>query len=143
MAFARILYLERLAEASAPADRARVVSLAASESELMVTHGVFNPDALVEVASTRLAWGVDLELPRYLRLDQLQAGIWLAGLGARESPANYLAWLWLARGLATLGAFAEADLSLDHARNLVLHPEEVRMFKLRKRRRNVVERQIP
>ena len=130
-AFARFLYLQKVAaKATSVAELRRTVAVAGPEAGLVRRYARHNADALGEVSGALLAWARTPALDRELRLRLAEKAAETAWLAIQAAPADYLAWLWMARVQLTTGHWDEADVCRRRARDLVLHPNQVRLFAL-------------
>jgi hypothetical protein len=130
LAFARFLYFGKMADkARTPAETATAIAAACSEAEQVLADARRNPDALTEVTAAYQKWSLNEALDRDFRTRLVEASVGCAGLAVAAAPTDYLAWLELARACAMLGFWDEAEVCLTHARQLVRHGSQVRMFR--------------
>lgn len=128
LAFSRFTYLTRLAARTAdPEAREAVAQNAATEAELVVIGG-FDPDTLGDVARTLVDWALDREISRPTRAALAAQAERVAAIAILGAPSNYLPWLELARIQLLLGQWDQSEISLYRSRQLVKHPEQIRMF---------------
>lgn len=144
LAFSRFLYLGRAAErASTVTELTRAVEGASREASLVMSFDRFDADALSDVTSSLLKWSGVLNLDRGLRTALLQQSADAAFWSVCAAPSSYLNWLALARAQMSLGRWDEANLCLQRARELVKHPEQVKMFAIPHPLGEDEQRQIP
>jgi O-antigen ligase len=129
LAFTRFLYFEELAQNAPDAGATdRAVRNGLQEADLVMAFARDNPDALAETTGGLLRWSIHPGLARPLRLLAAKAGEASAVLAVRGAPSDYLTWLWLARSQIALSEWDDAERSLQRARELVRHDEQVRMY---------------
>jgi hypothetical protein len=129
IAFARLLYYSRLTRGDAPASAKRVaVAAAAREADLVLQRVAYDPDAFAECTTLLLEWGLDASLERSFRTDLVHKALHCGWRAVQAAPTDYLCWLGLARAQMSLGLWDGAETSLEQARQLVVHPKQVRMF---------------
>ena len=88
-----------------------------------------DPDVLAELSSMLMRWGVESGPDRKLRARMVEKSAGLAAVAASQAPSDYLTWLNLARTQMALGYWDEAEICLKRSRGLVLHRQQVRMFR--------------
>jgi hypothetical protein len=129
LALSRFYYLRRMTERVAdPSDRELAVKSACHEAHLVKDLAPHNHDGLGEVTSELLKWTMDSRLPRDLRMQIASEAIDCAMVTVQGAPSDYLTWLALARTYFTLGMWDQSERCLNHARSLVRHRTQVRMF---------------
>jgi len=129
LAFARFLYLERLARRSShPTDVRNAVTRASREADLFLSRCPADAVALRDIAATCFRWGRDQRIDGPTRAQLAHRAIRAAAVSVGATPTNYLAWLWLGRAYTLLGFWDEADLCLQRARALAAPGLPVRLF---------------
>jgi len=129
IAFARLLYYSRLTdEDSTPSSKRVAVAAAAREADLVLRRVAYDPDAFSEAGALLLGWGLDTTLDRSFRTELVRKALYSGWRAVQAAPTDYLCWLGLARTQTALGLWDGAEASLERARQLVVHPEQVRMF---------------
>ena len=94
----------------------------------MLSIGEMNSDTFVEMTGTMIDWSLDRRLNRELRIRILDKAQESAVRAVYSAPSDYLAWASLARIQLMKGYWDSAGICLARARQLVLHPRQVRMF---------------
>ncbi len=129
IALARLLYYSRLTRGDASASEKRTaVAAAAREADLVLQNVSYDPDAFAECTNLLLEWGLDATLERSFRTELVRKALHCGWRAVQAAPTDYLCWLGLARAQMALGLWDGAEASLTQARQLVVHPEQVRMF---------------
>lgn len=129
LASARFLYLRTAAsEAGDRKTLHQAVAGARSEVNLLKLYSRPSPDALSEVTDAYLRWAFDRRIDREIRVSLALEAAENAAFTLLAAPSDYLSWLWLSRALMTRSFFDEAEFCLERARELVRHPDQVRML---------------
>jgi len=119
LAFVRFYRLRRIAEKTqTPAELSTVVTLGASEGNLVMQFSRGNADALWLVAGTSMRWAARQELDPKLTLILTEKAVRASALAVRAAPSDYLNWLQLARAFASIGLEPQADRCLERAQEL-------------------------
>ena len=128
LGFARFVHLLGAAEKAGHPDALRqVVAGAADEAEIVLQRVHWDPDARRDIAVLLFPWASESKLPRPLRARLTGICARAAHGAVRQSPTDYLAWLWLARVHAAGGFWDAADRYLVRARDLVAANQRVRL----------------
>lgn len=129
IAFARLLYYSRLTDGDAtPSAKRAAVAAATREADLVLQSVSYDPDAFLDATAVLLNWGLDPTLDRAFRTELVRKGLRTGWRSVHDAPSDYLCWLGLARAQTMLGLWDGAEASLERTRQLVVHPEQVRMF---------------
>jgi O-antigen ligase len=132
LAFTRFKHRGRMsASAAGEKQIAALAAQALREAEIVLIHGRGNPDALTELSRDLVQWTLNPALDRPFRVRQSLAASSGAALAAHASPTDYLTWLSLARTLMAIGYWDQSEESLQRARDIVRHANQVRMFESR------------
>ncbi len=119
LAFARFHRLVRLAEQSRDGEElTRTVAEASVEADLVMHFADGDADALWNVAVACLSWAGEEQIDPILRLQIAQRAVGAAAIQVRAAPADYEAWLLLARAQAALGLVEQADACFQRAQEL-------------------------
>lgn len=130
LAYARFLYLHGASAGMKPGRTLqRVVAAAGGEIDLATRVGHPDADERAYLSRALLNWVADDRLDRGFRGGLLPRALDEARQAVEAAPSNYLNWLWLGRAAASIGAWDDAERCVERARELVVHPEQVRMFK--------------
>jgi hypothetical protein len=129
LAFSRFLYLDKIVETTekGPALDMAVQS-ALQEASLVASFAYQDPDALADADDMIVRWTNNRTISRSLRISCSTESANLARHAVIGAPSHYLAWLVLARTQMIIGEWDAAEAFLNRARQLVKHPDQVRMF---------------
>ena len=129
LALTRFLYTRDSGQRATEPDALRNAVLSAlQEAGLVLSIGEMNSDTFVEMTGTMIDWSLDRRLNRELRIRILDKAQESAVRAVYSAPSDYLAWASLARIQLMKGYWDSAGICLARARQLVLHPRQVRMF---------------
>ncbi|MCE9616616.1 MAG: O-antigen ligase family protein [Lentisphaerae bacterium] len=129
LAAERVAYMDRyLPHAVAAGNPAAALEVGLADARSVLRRGGEDPDTLMAISGTLLAWAALPDLPDDLQ-ERLVGSASQAAIDAvRGAPVDYLGWVWFARIQMALSHWDAADLALQRARQLVQHPKQVQMF---------------